>query len=231
MHYYVSIPALSHKVFKHAGYHSLDNDANNQWHQENGILGSDEEVAAGPYRVLCTVEYLGDRIHEDLQPYGEGDTIICDMWVRRSFPGDDERYRIRALSFGGMLHTFRVEETEATSKAIAQHIEIELARKGLEDRIAKWRQTMRLENWSTTGSDDPYQPPEHQTRRLQGNVYNHPRFNDGRSIRTSSIVSIDGGTVTTKNSVYTLGEPDPRFVEWCRENGHHVPTPEEPIKV
>jgi len=90
---------------------------------------------------------------------------------------------------------------------------------------------MRLENWSITCSADPYRPPERQTRQLRGEVYGHPRRPDGEHIRTSSIVSAGGGTVTTRNSVYTLGEPDPKFVEWCRENGHHVPTSEEPIKV
>ena len=89
---------------------------------------------------------------------------------------------------------------------------------------------MRLENWSTTGFNDPYQPPELQTLRLQGQVYGHHVFEDGERIGTSDMVSVDGNTVTTRNSVYTLGQPDPKFVEWCRENGHHVPTPEEPIK-
>ena len=90
---------------------------------------------------------------------------------------------------------------------------------------------MRLENWSVTGSADLYTPPERQTRRLQGEVYGHPTHPDGEHIRTSNIVNVDGGTVTTLNSVYTLGEPNPEYVEWCRENGHHVPTPEFPIKV
>ena len=90
---------------------------------------------------------------------------------------------------------------------------------------------MRLENWSTTGSDDPYRPPEQQTRWLQGEVYDHLYQQDGQRIRTSIIIGVDGRVVTTRNSVYTLGEPDPKFVEWCHENGHHVPTSEEPIKV
>jgi len=89
---------------------------------------------------------------------------------------------------------------------------------------------MRLENWSVTGSDDPYQPPECQTRRLRGEVFGHPKFVDGEHITTSSVVSAGSGTVTTRNSVYMLGEPNPKYVEWCRENGHHVPTLEEPMK-
>ena len=89
---------------------------------------------------------------------------------------------------------------------------------------------MRLENWSTRGLNN-YQPPERQTIRIQGAVYDHPTRPDGQHITTSSVVNVEDGKVTTRNSVYTLGEPDPKFVEWCRENGHHVPTHEEPIKV
>ena len=155
MHVYISIPALDHMIFKYAGYQSEDSNANNEWHRKNGITGSGEEVAAGPYRVLVVNEYLGDRIDADLQPYGEpadfvprqvvitrklGDTVLVHMWMRRTYPGDDDRFRRQTLSNGGMLHTFQLDETEACSKAIAQHIEIELARKGLEERVAKWRQ-------------------------------------------------------------------------------------------
>lgn len=155
MHVYVSIPALDHMIFKYAGYQSVDSNANNEWHRESGITGSDEEVAAGPYRVLVANEYLGDRIDADLQPYGEpadfvprqvvitrklGDTVLVHMWMHRTYPGDDERFLRQALHNGGMLHTFQLDETEACSKAIAQHIEVELARKGLEKRVSKWRQ-------------------------------------------------------------------------------------------
>jgi len=90
---------------------------------------------------------------------------------------------------------------------------------------------MRLENWLVTGTPDPYQPPEQQRKQISGEVYGHPTRRDGQRIRTTPICSVDGNVVTTQNSVYTLGEPAPEFVEWCRENGHHVPTPEEPLKV
>ena len=90
---------------------------------------------------------------------------------------------------------------------------------------------MRLENWSVTGSADLYTPPERQSRRLQGEVYDNPKFEDGERIYTSLIMVVDGNVISTRNSVYTLGEPDPKYVEWCQENGHHVPTPELPIKV
>jgi hypothetical protein len=92
----------------------------------------------------------------------------------------------------------------------------------------------RIENWSMTGGGDPYQPPECQNLSLQGKVYGHPspRFEDGKFIRTSDIVKVVGSEVHTHSgSVYTLGEPKPAYVDWCRANDHHVPTPEEPIKL
>ncbi|MHC4297965.1 MAG: hypothetical protein ACYS7Y_11730 [Planctomycetota bacterium] len=92
---------------------------------------------------------------------------------------------------------------------------------------------MRIENWSVFGANaDPYQAPETQRVYLQGEVYGHPRFTDGEFVYTSHVVSVDGPVVTTKSgSVYTLGEPKPDYVEWCRETGCHVPTQDEPIKL
>lgn len=154
MHYYVSIPALDHKIFKYAGYQSNDVGILDGY-REHGITGSEDEIVDGPYHVLASDEYLGDRIDADLQPYGEpsdfvpkqvvitrklGDTVFTHLWMRRTCPGDDERFRRQTLPNGVMLHTFQLDETEACSKAIAQHIEIELAQKGPEERVAKWRQ-------------------------------------------------------------------------------------------
>ncbi len=154
MHYYVSIPALDHRVFKYAGYQSNDTGILDGY-REHGITGSEDEIADGPYHVLASDEYLGDRIDADLQPYDEpmdfvpkqvvitrklGDTVLVHGRMHRTYPGDDERFRRQTLHNGGMLHTFQLDETEDPSKAIAQHIEIELAQKGLEERVAKWRQ-------------------------------------------------------------------------------------------
>jgi hypothetical protein len=90
---------------------------------------------------------------------------------------------------------------------------------------------MRLENWAITSVGGEYDPPECRRRQIQGCVYDHPTRPDGEYIRTSDVRAIEGCEVTTRNSVYTLGEPDPKYVEWCRQNGCHVPTPEQPIEV
>lgn len=90
---------------------------------------------------------------------------------------------------------------------------------------------MKLENWSVRiGNSDPYTAPECAPRRISGEVYGHPVFDDGEVITTSDIVEVKGRKVTTHNSVYKLGAPAPAFVEWCKANGCHVPTKEEPIK-
>lgn len=143
MHYYVSIPTLDHKVFKYAGYRSNDAGALD-WYVKNGIIESD--ITEGPYHVLATTEYLGDRVDEDLEPYGEpldfvpkqyvitvkrGVTVVCDMHVSRSHPGGDTTCSIRAMRPGYMLHVFPVGKQDAVTEAIAWHIEIEQHRANL----------------------------------------------------------------------------------------------------
>jgi hypothetical protein len=91
---------------------------------------------------------------------------------------------------------------------------------------------MRLENWSVTSVGGEYDPPEYRRIQVQGDVYDHPTRPDGERIRTSDIRSVDGNEVKTRSrSVYTLGNPDEKYVEWCIANGGHVPTPEQPIEM
>ena len=90
---------------------------------------------------------------------------------------------------------------------------------------------MRIENWSITGNG-PYIAPEQRHQQIAGEVFGHPKIEDGKFIRTSDIEKIDGSKVTTySGSVYTLGEPKEEYVTWCQEPGCHVPTSEEPIKL
>ncbi len=88
----------------------------------------------------------------------------------------------------------------------------------------------RLEKWYTRVSS-PYAAPEQQAIYLHGEVFDHPSFQDGKTIGTSRIIDVNGNKITTKSgTMYLLGEPDPEFVEYCEENGVHVPTKEVPIK-
>lgn len=66
-----------------------------------------------------------------------------------------------------------------------------------------------LENWSVgMRLSNSYQAPEQGIPALQGNVYNHPRFEDGTFITTSRPVSLDEHVITRSGSIYTLGVID-----------------------
>ena len=65
---------------------------------------------------------------------------------------------------------------------------------------------MRLENWykDTVVTDT-----------LKGNVFGHPKHEDGTHIRTSSVAGVtpDGRVVTISGSEYELGEPEAEYAE------------------
>ncbi len=92
-------------------------------------------------------------------------------------------------------------------------------------------EAIRIEGWALVyGNDDPYMPPEYRGRCLKGEVYGHPRRDDGETIRTSRIVSVDGLRVmTSSGSLYVLGEPRQDYLDWLRE--HNLPyDPADPIR-
>lgn len=82
----------------------------------------------------------------------------------------------------------------------------------------------RLENWSI-GVDDsnPFLAPELRSRRLYGDIYNdeNGRFPDGAEISTSTIqkLNLKESYAMTRNTKYTLGEPDRSYIEWLEKNG------------
>lgn len=91
---------------------------------------------------------------------------------------------------------------------------------------------INIVKWSITTRSEPYAAPECMRQFIQGNVYDHPRFADGHRVTTSAIKRVEGPYVETESgSLYAMGEPDPDYVDWCREQGHHIPTREEPIHV
>ena len=91
---------------------------------------------------------------------------------------------------------------------------------------------IRIENWSLSEDmDNPYQAPECRAVRLHGDVFGHPRLGNMEGVITSSIKDVDGDLVwTSSGSLYLLGKPSPAYVEWCKAEGHYVPTAEQPIK-
>lgn len=84
-------------------------------------------------------------------------------------------------------------------------------------------QEYHLENWSVIG--DYYQAPEIAKIRLSG-----MRLEDGKEVLTSSIQNVDGRKITTRNSIYILGEPDKDYLKWMQERGIKYDS-KNPIKV
>ena len=73
---------------------------------------------------------------------------------------------------------------------------------------------MRIENWAiVTLAAEFHLAPEMQNALLQGQVFGHPRFNDGHVVMTSSIVGKNDKNeiLTHSGSVYELGEINPTY--------------------
>ena len=80
---------------------------------------------------------------------------------------------------------------------------------------------IRLENWSIVNSkDNPFLAPELRRRSLHGNVYGHPVFEDGKSIKTSPLIEIDleKNVAKTQNTEYVLGEVSTPYMQWLKDN-------------
>ncbi len=80
----------------------------------------------------------------------------------------------------------------------------------------------RLENWSVTAaSNNPFLDPACQSRRLHGNVYGHPSFNDGDLVSTSTLEKFDyknRAAKTRSGTEYELGEIDKDYEKYLEEN-------------
>ncbi len=88
---------------------------------------------------------------------------------------------------------------------------------------------IQIDNWACV-SDDPFAPPELRCLYLHGTIKGHPTRPDGQKVKTSNIVRSEGDLVFTKNSIYKLGQPDPKWLDWMEENGIQF-DPENPIKI
>lgn len=89
----------------------------------------------------------------------------------------------------------------------------------------------RLEQWKIITSDDGYTAPELQRKTLAGRVFDNPNFEDGTKIFTSRPVKVEGKIVTTMSgSQYLLGELDPKYAKWVKENYPQF-DPDNPLKI
>ncbi len=146
-HYYASIPALDHKVFKYCGYvHPLNEDHHRRTFEDYGATGQPGGVNQGPFTVITFDEYKGDRITEDGGRYGEqpytpkqiiltrresDDNIFRMLWVYQSSPEDEQVARDRAVEDGWLVHYVPVGDENAWDTCRERHAEIEAAQKEL----------------------------------------------------------------------------------------------------
>lgn len=85
---------------------------------------------------------------------------------------------------------------------------------------------VRIENWFVCFKDgqDVYEPPEMRRQYLSGNIFGHPRHEDGKHVRTSHIVAwVDDKVTTASGTEYQLGKPCEEYAAWCREQGFANP--------
>ncbi len=92
-----------------------------------------------------------------------------------------------------------------------------------------------LQNWFVRfrHADDRayYLAPELNYKVIAGDVYRHPRFPDGHSVKTSRIVSVEGRRVTTSGgTVYLLGRIQPEYRAWLKKEGLKY-NPQSPISI
>ena len=85
--------------------------------------------------------------------------------------------------------------------------------------------TAILKNWrvvQSSAANSPYNAPECIGRRLQGEVYDHPSFEDGEQITSTELTSMVEGVATTRNTRYELKYPSQDYAFWCIRNGYNV---------
>jgi len=146
-HFYASIPALDHEVFKYCGYvHPLNEDHHRRMFETFGSTGLPSQGEPGTFKVLSFDEYKGDRITEDGERYGEqtyipkqiiltrredDGKIFRMLWVYQSSLEDEQVAREHAVEDGWLVHFVPVGDKNAWGSCIARHEEIEAGQKKL----------------------------------------------------------------------------------------------------
>ena len=84
----------------------------------------------------------------------------------------------------------------------------------------------KLEDWSVVCLDEnPYLAPELKTVKLQGTIFDDNRgFLDGCLVLTSKLVrlNVETKTAQTLNTTYILGNIDPEYDKWLKDNGMEI---------
>ncbi len=87
---------------------------------------------------------------------------------------------------------------------------------------AKNRQVYTLKKWYVRyNSEDPYLAPERMMIMVGGEIYDHPDFEDGSNITTSTIKEVHQRYILTHSgSVYKLyGRPRKEYMKFLKDNG------------
>jgi len=81
-----------------------------------------------------------------------------------------------------------------------------------------------LKNWIIHEAHSSYY--NRNVMVVRGDVYNHPAFDDGQFIKSSEVVNlIDGTTLETLNTVYTLIGPGKSYLydyKYINEEGEKI---------
>jgi len=83
----------------------------------------------------------------------------------------------------------------------------------------------KLENWSVCVlPSNMYQAPELWTSALIGEIYGSDKFEDGDRITMSKIKELNPilNTARVGDTLYTLGKPDSKFVEYLESKGYSL---------
>ena len=78
-----------------------------------------------------------------------------------------------------------------------------------------------IENWRIIAADSPYTAPECLgSRKIVGEVFGHPKKEDGAEVITSRIITIgkfeEGSVIETRNTLYKLGKMSEEYAEWWK---------------
>lgn len=117
--------------------------------------------------------------------------IKCKFLKDGKPSGRDYTYRTpEAVKIGDMVQINDSAKGVVTMVDVAEE-EVAAFADRIKMIIGKTEPKMVLKNWSVFSKPKyGYMPPELQTKYLQGNVYGHPDFEDGRNINTSPIDEI-----------------------------------------
>lgn len=73
---------------------------------------------------------------------------------------------------------------------------------------------IHLHNWAVVTDNDPFKAPE-----IRGSYLRGTREDELKPVVTSRIMSVNGREITTRNTIYVLGEIDLEYLQWIKDDG------------